>query len=155
MRLETRSLFVLLVIAVMLIACGVSSDAPQPTADVSSTCDAQYVASTDVGKHIGQEVTVCGEVRDYFYKDRDPDRPTLLLFDPGYLTRRKGSLKGELPANPDAFAVIIWRRDSRNFPPNFGSLYSGKMVCTTGVVELYDDKLAIVASTPDQIKVGC
>ena len=55
----------------------------------------------------------------------------------------------------DPFSVVILRKDWKTFPPNFGPLYSGKMVCATGVVETYDDRPVIIASTPDQIKVGC
>ena len=139
---------VVLVFAVVAVACG---GAQQPTAAVSDTCDAQYVASTDAGNHIGQEVTVCGKVKDYLYIDRGPDKPTLLIFDLGVV--RRGDF-GIIDV-PDSYAVVIWRRDNNNFPQNFGALYSGEMICTTGVVEIYNDRPVIVASTPDQIKVGC
>ena len=138
-----------LVFVVVLAACGASTDAQQPAA---AACDARYVATTEAGNHIGQAVTVCGEVSDYYYVQTRPDKPTLLLFDQGVVRRGAGADRVKFP---DAFSVVIWRSDSKNFPANFGSLYSGKIVCTTGVVEKYDDRPVIVASTPDQIKVGC
>ena len=78
---------VVLVFALVLVACGVATEAQQPTAAVSPTCAAQYVASTEAGNHIGQEVTVCGEVKDYYYIDRGPDKPTLLIFDQSVVRR--------------------------------------------------------------------
>ncbi len=56
---------------------------------------------------------------------------------------------------PDVFSVVIFRSAGKSFPPHFGNVYSGEMLCTTGVVELYDENPVIIASTPDQIKVGC
>ena len=83
MRLDTASLLVVLVATAMLIACGASSDAP--TIAVSSTCDAQYVTSSEAGNHLGQEVTVCGDVKDYYFHQTLPGKPTYLLFDEGEL----------------------------------------------------------------------
>ena len=145
---------VVLIFALVLVACGASgasNEAQQPTAAASGICDAPYVASTDAGNHVGKEVTVCGKVIDYFYIDRGPDKPTLLFFDTGVVRRANFGITDF----PEAFSVLIWRRDSKNFSPNFGSIYSGKVVCTTGVIETYDGRPVIVARTPDQIKVGC
>jgi len=154
MRLDTPLLLLFPVITVMLIACGASSDAPQSTVASSTTCDAQYVPSLEAGNHIGQEVTVCGDVKDYYFHQTGPGKPTYLLFDEG--VQRRGSGSGYSGVGPgDAFAVVILRKDSKNFPPNFGPFYSGKMACATGVVEKYNDKPAIIVSTQDQIKVGC
>jgi len=150
MRLDTASLLVVLVATVMLIACGASSDAP--TAAVASTCDAQYVPFLEAGNHIGQDVTICGDVKDYYRIQTGPDQPTILLFEQGVRRRGAGS---DMVKFSDSFSVVILRKDNKNFPANFGPIYSGKMVCATGVVEKYKDKPAIIASTQDQIKVGC
>lgn len=154
MNLKTPSLLAAF-IAVMLIACGVSSDPQQPPSPaVSKTCDAQHVTSLEAGNHIGQEITVCGEVTDYHYTNTGP-APTRLLFDQtdffnAFVAKRRG-----IPKTTDAFSVIVWKRDVKSFPPNFGTFYSGKMICITGVVEMYQENPAIIASTSDQIKVGC
>ena len=153
-HLETPVPLGFLIFAAVLVGCGASSQAQQPAASVSNDCDAQYVATVDAGAHLGQAVTVCGKVRDYFYAQFSPDKPTYLLFD-APVSRRKG-LKWSGAGNiPDVFSVVIWRTDSKSFPTHFGAVYSGKMLCTTGIVETYDDKPVIVASTPDQIRVGC
>ena len=141
-----------LIFAVVLVACRATTDAQQPAAVVPDPCDAQYVATTEAASHIGEEVTVCGEVIDYFSLENRPDKPTLLLFDTGVVRRGAGA---DIVKFPDAFSVVIWRRNNKNFPPNFGALYTGKTLCATGVVEIYDDRPVIVASKPDQIKVGC
>ena len=150
MRLDTPLVLAVVVAAGMLIACGVSSDAQPPTSAASNTCDAQYVASSEAGNHVGQEVTVCGDVKDYYYRQNLPGKPTFLLFDSG-VARRAGATT----FSQTDFAVIILQEDGKNFPPNFGPIYSGKLACATGVVEKYNDRPAIIASTQDQIKVGC
>ena len=143
-----------LITAVVLVACGASTGAQQPSVSVSGNCDAQYVTSTDAVDHMGQEVTVCGEVKDYFYINTGP-APTLLLVDEGgYIGPWRAKQMG-IPEHPNSFSVVIWKKNLTRFPANVGSFYSGKVICTTGVVETYRDKPVIVASTPDQIKVGC
>ena len=144
---------VVLVFALVLVACGASgasNEAQQPTAAASGICDPQDVASTDAGNHVGKEVTVCGKVKDYFYIQDSRDKPTLLIFDAPVDRRRSG-----MENLPEVFSVVIWRKDSKSFPTQFGSFYVGEMLCTTGVIEIYDDNPVIIASTPDQIKVGC
>ncbi len=126
-------LFFLLVLA----GCGASTDVQQPAAADSAGCDAKYVLTAEAGNHIGQEVTVCGEVRDYYYSQSGADKPTLLLFDAGVGRRQSGMEK-----LPDVFSVVIFRSAGKSFPPHFGNVYSGEMLCTTGIVELYDEKPA-------------
>jgi len=140
-------LFILLVLA----GCGALTDVQQPAAADSAGCDAKYVPTAEAGNHIGQEVTVCGQVKDYYYSQSGVDKPTLLLFDAGVGRRQSAGME----KLPDVFSVVIFRSAGKSFPPHFGSVYSGEMLCTTGVVEMYDEKPVIIASTPDQIKVGC
>ena len=138
-------------IGLVLVACGASTGAQQQSAAVSGGCGPQYVATADAGSHIGQEVTVCGEVKDYYYSQSGKGKPALLMFD-ATVGRRQSAGMEKLP---EVFSSVIFREDGKSFPPHFGSVYSGKMLCATGVVEMLDEKPVIVARSPDQIKVGC
>ena len=65
----------------LALACGASGSASDTaTPEASARCGPEYVMAGDAGQHMGEEVTVCGYVQDYYYSDTG-ERPTLLLFD--------------------------------------------------------------------------
>ena len=145
-----------LVITTLVISCGTSrgaadSDSGSGSLDASTSCDTQYVSAGDVGAHAGEEITVCGKIVDYYYATGDARKPTLLLFDQE--APREGQRRILKP--DDQFSVVVYREVSKAFPPNIGAFYVGKIVCATGVVEIYDKNHVIVATTPDQLVEGC
>ena len=94
---------------------------------------------------------MCGKIVDYYYATGDARKPTLLLFDQE--APREGQRRILKP--DDQFSVVVYREVSKAFPPNIGAFYVGKIVCATGVVEIYDKNHVIVATTPDQLVEGC
>ena len=143
-----------LLITTLVMACGTSSgdsDSGSGSPDASASCDSQYVSSGDVGAHLGEEITVCGKIVDYYYATGDARKPTLLLFDQE--APREAQRRILKPDNQ--FSVVVWRDAGKSFPANFGALYVGKLICATGVVEIYDDNAVIIATTPDQLVEGC
>ena len=73
------------------------------------------------------------------------------MFDQSVGRRQSGGME----KLPDVFSVVIFRKDGKNFPTHFGSFYSGKTICTTGIIEIHDAKPVIVATTPGQSEVDC
>ena len=143
-------------IPVLIIACGTSggaagSDARSASADLSNPCGAQYLSSGEVKAHLGEKVTVCGKIVDYYYATGDARKPTLLLFDQE--APREGQRRILKPDKQ--FSVVVWGEDSKAFPANFGGFYVGKVVCASGVVEVYDGTPVIIATTQDQLVDGC
>ena len=153
---------VLLLSSVFLIAamaCGSSSNGDSEAASaVASTAeaiaaDSGFLTSASVGEHVGgDEVTVRGLVADYQRITGRSGRPTLLLF--GETT---GVQAGSLVSNqitPDAlFSVLIWQKNAKHFPANLGPFYTGKTICVTGTVKIWDDKTVIDATDQSQIEI--
>ena len=139
----------LMVLMVVLLGCSGSSHAPSSSVVVS--CSPEHIATVEARNHVGKQATVCGKVIDYYFVQASKDKPTLLMFDQSVGRRQSGGME----KLPDVFSVVIFRKDGKNFPTHFGSFYSGKTLCTTGMIEIYDEKPVIVATTPDQIKVDC
>ena len=141
-----------LLITILVISCGTAdSDSGSGLLDASTSCDTQYVSSGDVAAHLGEEITVCGKIVDYYYATGDARKPTLLLFDQE--APREGQRRILKP--DDQFSVVVYREVSRAFPANIGAFYVDKMVCATGVVEIYDKNPVIIATSPDQLVEGC
>ena len=143
----------LVLVTVFVIGCGTSSDAGSPSGSPEglTSCDAQYLSSGDAGTHLGQQVTVCGKIVDYYYATGDARKPTLSLFDQE--APREGQRRILKP--DDQFSVVVWGEEGKSFPANFAASYVGKMVCATGIVEVYDENPVIIATTPGQLVEGC
>ena len=151
---------VLLLSSALLIAamaCGSSSNGDaEEAAAVAATAEAiaaasGFLTSVSAEEHVGEEVTVRGVVADYQRITGRSGRPTLLLFDVG-----GGVQAGSLVSNqltPDTFSVLIWRVDTKNFPANLGVFYTGKTLCVTGTIEIWDDKTIINATDQSQIEI--
>lgn len=147
------------VLLVAAIACGSSSSGSNDDnggSDAEATAEAVatasgFVTSASAEEHVGEEVTVRGSVADYQRITGRTGRPTLLLFDVG-----GGVQAGSLVSNqitPNTFSVLIWQVDSKHFPGNLGSFYTGKTLCVTGTVEIWDDKPVIIATDESQIEI--
>ena len=151
MNREFASPLLFLAVALAVIACGASAVPESESASESPASEVWYVPSDQAGERVGEEVTVGGLVLDYLYVTGNPGKPTLLLYDVAATTQEINSL---LRA-PESFAVLIWREDKKNFPQDFGKLYTRKTVCVKGTVTMFDDKPVIVATDESQISVGC
>ncbi len=143
-----------LILVAALTGCGTSNEAQAgEVAAADAAAAAGYVLSTDAGKHMGEEVTVTGTVKDYSFLWGRAGKPVILLFDvPGIVNRGSGISDLETPAS---FKAIIWKENAGNFPANFANGYVGKTLCVTGLVEDYRDDASISVVDPSQIKVDC
>ena len=147
----------------LALACGASDNAfDAATPEASTGCGPEYVMAGEAGQHMGEEVTVCGYVQDYYYSDTG-ERPTLLLFNavaPGGAFLGISALREERQI---PFAVLILRKDKSNFPASFTSFYPGNIVCATGVIErlskglgrFSEDNPVIFAQSSSQLDVDC
>ena len=125
-----------LILVAALTGCGTSNEAQAGEVAAADAADAAaaagYVLSTDAGKHMGEEVTVTGTVKDYSFLWGRAGKPVILLFDvPGIVNRGSGISDLETPAS---FKAIIWKENAGNFPANFANGYVGKTLCVTTVV---------------------
>ena len=163
MRMQTEKSFVMVLAALItlmaLVACGggagSSADESEEAAKAEEAAVAAgYVPAARMAEHIDQDVTVQGTVADYIrVTGSGSGKPTLLLFD---LTAAMsmGSKVSDLKT-PDTTAVLIWREDSKNFPSEFRTFYTGKTICVTGTVEMFQDNPVIIAKDQTQIEVDC
>jgi DNA/RNA endonuclease YhcR with UshA esterase domain len=146
-----------LILMATLTGCGGSNQA-QAADDAAAAAAAEaaaagYVLSAEAGKHLGEEATVMGTVRDYSYLAGRTGKPVILLFDvPGIVNRGSSISDLETPAS---FKAIIYKEDAKNFPSNFAASYVGKTVCVTGMIEDFRDDASISVKEPSQIVVGC
>ena len=162
-RLHTMSMVGAFIVLLLIISCSASSsESSADTPEASTGCAPEYLSADEAGQHMGEEVTVCGFVQDYYYSDTGT-RPTLLLFDavaPGGAFSGISSLRDERSI---PFAVLILRKDKNNFPASYTSFYSGNIVCATGVIERLnkglgrfdEDSPVIFAQSSSQLEVGC
>lgn len=92
----------------------------------------------EVGKHIGDSVTVCGKVADMRYFENSKNKPTLLNIG---------------AKHPDApLTVVIWENARALFTSKLDDLLD-KEIFITGRIILYKEKPEIVIDRPDQIVV--
>ena len=157
------SLLVLGVIGAMAFT-GCGEDAPQLTegqraaaaawAEVAAASEALgYIPSSKASEHMGEEVTVRGNITEYHYNSDESGHPYTLLFNnPG--VAESGSPISDLETSK-AFKVVIWKESRENFPANFAAAYAGNMVCATGTIMEYDGSPAIEVQNPSQLEIGC
>ena len=92
----------------------------------------------EVTRHIGDSITVCGNVSDMRYFENSKNKPTFLNIGDKYPNQQ--------------LTLVIWE--------NVRSLFTGKVedlkdkkVCITGRIILYKDKPEIIIENPGQIVV--
>jgi len=99
---------------------------------------AEPVDPADAGEHVGEDVTVCGEVTGAKFSSHRKRQPTFIDFG---------------PAHPNqVFTALIWGefRERFEYPPE--SLL-GKSVCVSGTVTEYKGKPEIKVTDPSQILI--
>ncbi len=122
-----------------LVLAGCRAGAAEPTVGPQPTNAQTAVTGTSVeaAQHVGQRGTVCGTVADTSYATSSRGKPTFLNFDKPY------------PNHP--FVVVIWDSDRGRFPKDPEKFYKGKTICATGLVERYQGKPEIVATSSTQL----
>ena len=104
---------------------------PPPPPDALSWADAKY--------HIGERVTICGDVIDTRWASDIEGKPTFLDIGKPY-------------PDPNRFTVVISIDCRTNFPQAPEEYYSGKHICITGLIEENDNIPQIEACYPSQIQ---
>jgi micrococcal nuclease len=99
----------------------------------------ETITPQDAAKYIGQQKTVCGTVASAHYAAIITDRPTSLHLDKPYPNQ--------------VFTVLIWGSDRGKFEKPPETLYSGKEICVTGMLQSYQGRPEIIVKEPRQITV--
>jgi hypothetical protein len=99
----------------------------------------QEIKLEDLGKHIGDSVTVCTKIYGGVFLDRSTDAPTLLNAGDKY------------PNAP--LTVVIWPDARAKFKEKPEVFYKDKEVCITGKISLYKEKPQIVVYGEKQLVV--
>jgi micrococcal nuclease len=105
---------------------------------VSIALAQQTITSDDAAKFIGQQKTVCGTVASAHFATKSKGQPTFINLDKPYPNQ--------------VFTVLIWGSDRSKFEKPPETLYSGKEICVTGLVQSYQGRPEIIVKDPTQIK---
>ena len=111
------------------------------SAPVTSSCKIGAISWQDAAKHAGSTATVEGPVVGTEYASSSNGKPTFLNVGKPY-------------PDPARFTVVIWGEDRGAFPKAPESLYKGKDICVSGVVQMYRGSPQIVVDSPDHIAFG-
>jgi hypothetical protein len=96
------------------------------------------IKAEDVGKHIGEKVTVCGKIYSGKFIENAKNQPTLLNMGEAYPNQLLtivigGSLRSKLTYKPE-------------------ERYANQYVCVTGVIRLYKEKPQIEVIEESDLK---
>jgi micrococcal nuclease len=92
----------------------------------------------EVGKHIGDSVTVCGKVADMRYFENSNNKPTLI------------NMGAKHPNG--LLTLVIWEKTRALFTSKVED-FMGKEICVTGRIILYKEKPEIIIEQPEQIVI--
>ncbi len=106
---------------------------------VSVALAQQTIIPEDAAKFIGQQKTVCGSVASIHFAARSKGQPTFLNLNKPYPKQ--------------VFTVLIWGSDKSKFENPPETLYSGKEICVTGIIQSHQGRPEIIVSEPSQIKL--
>ena len=107
----------------------------------TSSCKIGAISWRDAGKHVGSTATVEGSVVGTEYASSSNGKPTFLNVGKPY-------------PDPARFTVVIWGEDRGKFSKPPESLYKGKDICVSGVVQMYRGSPQIIVDSPDHIAFG-
>ncbi len=105
---------------------------------VSIAYSQDTVTPEDATEFIGQQKTVCGTVASAHFAAKVKGQPTSLHLNKPYPNQ--------------IFSVLIWGSDRNKFEKPPETLYSGKEICVTGMIQSYQGKPEIIVKDPGQIK---
>jgi len=99
----------------------------------------QPIKMDELGKHVGDSVTVCTKIFGGVFLDRSKNTPTLLNAGGNY---------------PDApLTLVIWADARERFENKPELFYKDKEVCITGRISLYKEKPQIVIYDERQLTI--
>jgi hypothetical protein len=106
---------------------------------LSTAIAQETITAQDAAKYIGQQKTVCGTVASAHYAAKVKGQPTFVNLDKPYPNQ--------------IFTALIWGSDRSKFEKPPETLYSGKEICVTGMIQSYQGRAEIVVKEPAQIKI--
>lgn len=92
----------------------------------------QKITLSEVGKHIGDTITVCGKITGGKFLDAVKNQPTFLNMGAAYPNQ--------------LLTVVIWGNTRKLFSYKPEEYLKGKEVCITGRVEIFKEKPQIVVT---------
>jgi len=104
----------------------------------SIAAKAQVIKAQDAAAHVGDSLTVCGEIFTARYFEDSKMKPTLL------------NMGAAFPDQPITIVIFDDVRSKLSFKPEEKWIH--KDICVTGKIELYKGKPEIVIHDPKQIK---
>jgi hypothetical protein len=87
--------------------------------------------------HVGEKVTICGEIKETFLNAKAKGEPTSLNFGAPYPNH--------------TFSCIIWKDDLVNFKYKPATYLKDKQVCVTGVIKMYKGKPEMELHSQEQV----
>ena len=99
----------------------------------------QPIQLSEVQKHIGDSVTVCGKIFGGIYLDKSKNKPTFLNMGAAYPKQ--------------LLTVVIWGDKRKLFGYAPEEKLKNKNICVTGKIAVYEGKAQIVISDINQLKV--
>jgi len=121
--------------AILEMYFGNRTQQPKPSVMLSSTT----ISPADAARHIGETLTICGQVYGGRYLENSTGQPTLI------------NMGSEYPDNP--FTLVIYGNDRARFSYKPEEYLKGKVICVTGLIKEYKGKPEIVVSDVNQIRL--
>ena len=94
----------------------------------------------EASQYVGSQKSVKGPVASTTYASKTKGQPTFLNLGQPYPNHK--------------FTVLIWGSNRSNFPGDPEQTYRGRTICVTGLIETYQGKPQIEATTPSQIVIA-
>lgn len=138
--------------AILLLSCtlvGAACQSENKPASVAQSGNGSATAAScqgaiswqDASKHVGDRATVEGAVVDAKYASSSNGQPTFLNIGKPY-------------PDPAGFTALIWGSNRGQFSKAPETMYKGKHVCVTGLIETYQGSPEIVVDSPSQIVIA-
>jgi len=112
-----------------------------PPPPPAPSCKIGAISWRDAGKHAGSTATVEGPVVGTEYASGSNGKPTFLNVGKPY-------------PDPARFTVVIWGEDRGKFSKPPESLYKGKDICVSGLIQMYRGSPQIIVDSPDHIALA-
>ena len=107
---------------------------PAPTSTAPPSFCPGAISWDEASQYVGTQKSVKGPVASTNYAPRSNNQPTFLNLGQPYPNHK--------------FTVVIWGRNRANFSGAPEQTYRGQFICVTGLIETYQGKPQIEATTP-------
>ena len=137
---------IIILILLMIFSCDRSNDSARQTNEsqqnqLSKTTEPDVISWHDVKNHIGEYVTVRGTVVNTQWAKNEKGKPTFLNIGRPYPVQ-------------DRFVVKIMGRYRKSFPTPPETMYYGKTIAVTGIINISNGVPQIEVSKPGDIEIS-